>query len=348
MAKIIKSTARFLGARVRGTLNTSLTCYHQSSRFFRTYPRIKNLTLSTGFLIVAIIASRAAWNRWKQEKLIHDEHALEVVNRTEDDLAKFGVSFADIGPGKMAVELKVPGEIKLNGDMLAHMIPRFPGVAKQILKNLGDTVKKGDILATFENNANMATFEMRSQLDGVIIEKNVALGEVIGSSDEAFIVADLSQVWVDLYIYPTDLLKVKAGQKVRILDHTADNKAEGTLAYVAPTVSDHTRTALARVILQNTDMKWRPGTFITGAILVDETDAAILVDKAAITEIGGQTTIFVKKDDHFLATPVRVGRSDDHNFEILDGVNAGTRVATSGSFLLKSEIAKSDMAEHEH
>jgi len=223
---------------------------HRVIAFFKTYPRIRKLTFITAGLVLSVWAGFYGWHRW-QGRLTSDEHEeLDFVHRSEEDLAKFGVAFSRAEPGKLAVEMKVPGEVKLNGDAVAHMIPRFTGVVRQVLKNLGDPVKKGDVLAVFENNANLAAFDMRSQIDGVIIEKNITLGEVIGSTEPAYVVADLSKVWVDLSIYPADLPRAKAGQRVRIIDQTASREAEGVLAYVAPTVSDHTRTALARVYCQ--------------------------------------------------------------------------------------------------
>jgi cobalt-zinc-cadmium efflux system membrane fusion protein len=332
---------------VIGTSNKTLALFHAITGYLYRHPRLGKLVY--GLLAMSFIAggSYIAWYRWQLAQSNHDEHEAEVIHRSEEDLSKYGVVFADAATGKLAVELKVPGEVKLDGDKLAHMVPRFPGIVRQVMKNLGDTVKKGETLAIFENNANLSSFEMKSQLDGVIIEKNVALGEVIGSSDEAFVVADLSQVWVDLFIYPADLPRAKAGQRVRIIDQTSGKEAEGTLAYVAPTISDHTRTALARVVLPNPELMWRPGTFVMGAIVVDESDVPVAIDAQSIQDISGVPTVFVKKDNTVVATPVRIGRRDDKRVEVIEGVTVGARIATSGSFLLKSELTKGS-AEHEH
>jgi cobalt-zinc-cadmium efflux system membrane fusion protein len=329
-------------------VNALLARYHQAIQFFRAYPRFRKLMIWSFAVLLVVGGGYEGWLRWRLAKDAQDAHEAEVVHRSEEDLAKYGVGFAEAESGKLAVELKVPGEIKLNGDLVAHMVPRFSGVVRQVMKNLGDAVKKGEVLAIFENNANLAPFEMRSQIDGVIIEKNIALGEVIGTSEAAFVVADLSNVWVDLVVYPADLPRTKAGQKVRVIDQTAGRQAEGVLGYVAPTVSDHTRTALARVVLPNPDLLWRPGTFVTGAIVVDESAVPVMVDGVSIQDIGGVSKVFVKDDHGFVATTVRTGRRDDQHVEILDGVKVGACIATSGSFLLKSEITKGSAEEHEH
>lgn len=327
--------------------NALLAFIHRVLNYLKTHSRVRAALIVSLAAIAIGVLGLQGWKHYKRDHDDHRQHEEGMVHRTEDDLAKYGVGFADAAAGKLAVELKVPGEVKLNGDLVAHMIPRFPGIVRQVQKNLGDAVKKGEVLAVFENNANLSSFEMRSQIDGVVIEKDIALGEVISADSEAFVVADLSQVWVDLFVYPTDLPQIKAGQRVRIMDHSTNKEVEGVLAYVAPTISDHTRTALARVILQNPNMAWRPGTFVTGAIVIDESDVAVLVDGNSVQDIAGIPTVFVKKDDAFVATQVRIGRRDDKHVEVLEGVTIGARVATSGSFLLKSELTKGE-AEHEH
>jgi len=333
---------------IRPTINRLLKIFHVLSRYFKTHPRMRALVLMSSALAFVSAMGVIGWRQWKLALLSVDEDHVATIHRSEEDLTKYGITFIDAAPGKLAVELKVPGEVKLNGDALAHMVPRFPGVVRQVHKNLGDVVKKGEVLAVFENNANLAVFEMRSQIDGVIIEKNATLGEVIGSSEEAFVIADLSKVWVDLFIYPTDLSRVKAGQHVRVIDQTSNREIAGTLAYVGPTISNHTRTALARVVLDNPDMVWRPGTFVTGAIVVDEGEVPVMIDAAAVQDLTGVPTVFLKKGDEFIATPVRLGRRDDKHIEVLDGVTVGSRLASTGSFLLKAEIAKGNLEEHVH
>jgi len=72
-----------------------------------------------------------------------------------------------------------------------------------------------------------------------------------------------------------------------------------------------------------------------------------VIDSSSVQEIDGLPRVFAKHDDGFIARPVKVGRRDDKRVEILEGVKVGETIATSGSFLLKSEITK-DSAEHEH
>ncbi len=62
-----------------------------------------------------------------------------------------GLEIATAGPGKLQVHDTLSGEIAFNSDRLAHIVPRVPGVVREVHKNLGDTVRAGDVLAVLES-----------------------------------------------------------------------------------------------------------------------------------------------------------------------------------------------------
>ena len=75
-----------------------------------------------------------------------DDHATYDERRvvlTPEVLAEFGVELSEAGPGLIRNEIIVPGEIALNGDRLAHIVPRFTGVIREVRKNIGDHVRFG-------------------------------------------------------------------------------------------------------------------------------------------------------------------------------------------------------------
>ena len=58
-----------------------------------------------------------------------------------------GVAIETAGPGTLDIELTFMGDISVNEDTMAHVTARVPGTVVEIRKTLGDTVKKGDVLA---------------------------------------------------------------------------------------------------------------------------------------------------------------------------------------------------------
>jgi cobalt-zinc-cadmium efflux system membrane fusion protein len=79
----------------------------------------------------------------------HEEE--NIVKLSEAEMRKFGIEVATAGSGNMGSELSLPGEIVVNTDRAAHIVPRVPGVVREVRKTLGDTVKRGEVMAVIES-----------------------------------------------------------------------------------------------------------------------------------------------------------------------------------------------------
>ncbi len=75
----------------------------------------------------------------------------KIVRLDEASLKESGIEIATAGPGKLQVHDTLSGEIAFNSDRLAHIVPRVPGVVREVYKNLGDTVRAGTVLAVLES-----------------------------------------------------------------------------------------------------------------------------------------------------------------------------------------------------
>lgn len=277
-----------------------------------------------------------------------DGHATPgTVTITPEALAANNVVVAKAGAGIVATEIDLPGEIVLNADRVAHIVPRFPGIVLKVNKGLGDTVNRGDILAVIQSNASAAPYDVTSMIEGVVIEKHVALGEFVRDDADLFVVADLSTVWVNISVYARFLADVKRGQEVRITSAGLGEKASGAIDYIGPIVGETTRTGVARVVLPNPERTWQPGLFVTAHIMVSEARVQVAVPDAAIQTIDGREVVFVREGDAFTARPVDTGRRSHDLVEIVGGLAPGEDYVAEGSFIFKAELGKSE-AGHEH
>lgn len=92
----------------------------------------------------------------------HDDHDEE--NRiafSEQQLKAAGITLDTAAPGLLRSSLKLPGEIRFNQDRTAHVVPKVSGVAEVVSANLGQQVKKGQVLAVISSSA---VSEQRSEL----------------------------------------------------------------------------------------------------------------------------------------------------------------------------------------
>lgn len=82
----------------------------------------------------------------------HGAHAgEEIVHLTAEQLTEFDIQVAEAGPGKLALTLSLPGEVVYDPGRLAHVVPRVPGIAREVFKTVGDTVRSNDVLAVLES-----------------------------------------------------------------------------------------------------------------------------------------------------------------------------------------------------
>jgi len=80
----------------------------------------------------------------------HDEHADEV-SLKDGEAEEFGIEIAQAGPGALVQHVELPGELVINADRQAHVVPRVAGIVREVRKKLGDRVRKGELMAVLES-----------------------------------------------------------------------------------------------------------------------------------------------------------------------------------------------------
>lgn len=194
---------------------------------------------------------------------------------------------------------------------------------------------------------SLARYEVRAPISGLITEKNMALGQTLKEDEHIFTIADLSTVWVAVTVYPKDLDVVKVGQKAIVKAIASDIEGKGVITYMTALIGGQTRTATARVELENRDGRWRPGMFVNAELVAEEIPVPVAVSTDAIQTIHDWTVVFGRYGQYFEARPLELGRSDGKMVEVLEGLRAGEQYAAGNSFAIKAELGKSGAA-HEH
>jgi multidrug efflux pump subunit AcrA (membrane-fusion protein) len=83
-----------------------------------------------------------------EHEMLHDD---SIVQLSSEEIKKYGIEVDRAGSGEFEVHLRVPGEITFNTNKLAHIVPAVPGIVRQVVKNRGDTVVAGEVLAWLES-----------------------------------------------------------------------------------------------------------------------------------------------------------------------------------------------------
>ncbi len=264
-------------------------------------------------------------------------------------LEEFDIRLAVAGPGRIVRTVTLPAEVRANRDRVAHITPRFDGIVRSVRKNIGDRVEAGQVLAVIESSASLAPYSLKTEIAGVVIAKHVTRGEPVTRASEAFVIADLDQVWIDISAYQKDLADLRVGQQALISAGHGREEADGQISYISPIVDEATRTVTARVVLGNSQRIWRPGMFATARVLVEDAEVPVAIPRTAIEVIDNRPVVFVERADGFEPRPIEVGRKDASHVEVVSGLSSGERFVAQGGFTLKAELARENLSGgHNH
>ncbi|ODA68093.1 Cobalt-zinc-cadmium resistance protein CzcB [Methyloligella halotolerans] len=199
-----------------------------------------------------------------------------------------------------------------------------------------------------EKDTVLTAYALTAPFDGHVVKRHITLGEYIGADRQAFAVADLSSVWIDLSVFPGDLDRIEKGQTVDILDDQGNVIAQETIAFVTPQIEEGTRTAIARIIADPVGGRLRPGMFLTARVTVDSGQDAVKVPRAAVQTIEDKPAVFVETDEGFEPRNVTLGPKGENDIVIAEGLKPGEKIVTEGAFTLKAEMSKGSFGGHHH
>jgi cobalt-zinc-cadmium efflux system membrane fusion protein len=274
----------------------------------------------------------------------HGDEATEVMI-SEEMVHKSEILVQMAKGGTIARTTVFPAEIKLNRDRTAAVSPRYASIVRQVFAEIGDTVNKGDVLASLENRETMAVYTVAAPLNGVIISKDLAVGETAGEERLLYEVADLSSVWADISVFPKYQHLLRKDMRVTFVAHDG-HTAEGIVRYISPIISHETRTFTARCILEAPSEDFTPGAFVRAELILDSVEAAVAIPRDAVQHIDGEAVVFVPSENGFSPVSVELGLLDNDYAEIINGLEPGDSFVGSGAFILKAAMVTGGMDPH--
>ncbi|MFQ5716195.1 MAG: efflux RND transporter periplasmic adaptor subunit, partial [Nitrospinales bacterium] len=214
--------------------------------------------------------------------------------------------------------------------------------ATQKLLALGLHASEIQALANFgeEMKEPFTRYALKAPIDGRIIEKHITVGEAVKKGGKVFLLADLSNVWVNMTIPAKELKSVKPGQRVTVRSEQLGLESQGILTYMGSIINENTRSITGRAVIPNPRGNWRPGLFVSVELVEDERRVPVAVPAKAIQSMRGWSVVFVKYGDLFEARPLELGETDGQWVEVLSGLAPGQQYVAEHSFTVKAEIGK--------
>lgn len=174
---------------------------------------------------------------------------------------------------------------------------------------------------------------------GVVLKRNVAQGDHVQMGDILFEIANLSNLWLMLDVYESDIQWVGIGAKVQFTIASFPGKSfEGKVAYLDPFIDPQTRVAKARVHIDNKEGLLKPEMFVTGKLEseLSPNEQKIAVPKSAIMWTGTRSVVYVKSTSEqgisFKLREVTLGLPLGDQYVIEKGLEEGDEIAINGTF----------------
>ncbi|MBL4582516.1 MAG: efflux RND transporter periplasmic adaptor subunit [Gammaproteobacteria bacterium] len=287
---------------------------------------------------VRVTASHAG-NRYRWDYESHEGR----VDLSPQQVARLGIVTQVASTQSLLQQELLYGKIAPDPKLVSHITARYPGLIRSVSPELGDYVNQGDLVATVEANDSLQTYEIRAPISGTIIDSHANPGE-FASDQPLLTIANYSNVWADLNVFPSEAQRIRAGQEVIL--RMGELSTSSTIRYLNPGegLSPH---VIARVPLANPDLIWTPGLLVEADVTVAKFDVDLAVENTALQEFLGRPVVFIQVGNSFEARPLQLGRSDRRFTEVLSGLDQGDVYVVTNSYLLKADLEKSG-ATHAH
>lgn len=189
-----------------------------------------------------------------------------------------------------------------------------------------------------ESEKPVRTLTRYSPVNGYVVQKMALQGMRVMPGEKLFDIADLSSVWIIADIYEYELPFIKVGETAKIaLSYFPGKEFSSRVDYVYPTLAGDTRTARVRFTIPNPGGQLKPQMFTNVEVKINLGKKLAIPDDAVI-DTGTRQIVYVDKGEgNFEPREVMLGVRAEGFREVLMGLKAGEKVASSATFLIDSE-----------
>ena len=177
-----------------------------------------------------------------------------------------------------------------------------------------------------------SSLSVRAPFDGVVLEQLVTAGRGVELADPLYRIARLTPLWLEIHVPLAQLGGLAAGQTVRI----PELDLSGQVISVGRMVHGADQGVLVRALVSEGSERLRPGQFVQAQVAAAGGSNSFRVPGAAVLRSGGQSYVFVAREDGFVPVPVTV-TSEEPGYQVIQAdLQAGTAIAVSGTVALKA------------
>lgn len=198
---------------------------------------------------------------------------------------------------------------------------------------IADIEKSGVVLTEFDVYADQS---------GVVIRRDISKGDYVNKGTVLIEIADLSNVWILLDAYESDLPFMKVGKKITFTASSIPGKEfTSSVSFIDPLINPQTRTASVRAELSNPQQILKPEMFVKGKIkasLLSLKEKSLVIPNTSLLWTGKRSVVYVKvPNTEFPAFEMReitLGASLGEYYIVESGLTEGEEIVTNGVFTI--------------
>ncbi len=194
-----------------------------------------------------------------------------------------------------------------------------------------------DIQKIAQHKSVNSNTPITATINGSIIDRRISVGQIVEISDELFIVADLSEVWIVAEVpeKSASALEINAPAEIEI-PALAHQTFKGNLSFIASTVDPESRTIKIRVVLPNRDFRLKPEMLASLSIQKPSVPALSVSANAVIREQNLDYVFVETEPHHYQLRKVVLDDEINGRRRVIAGLSSGERIVTTGSFQLNN------------
>jgi len=175
-----------------------------------------------------------------------------------------------------------------------------------------------------------------SPVDGFVGRRNLDPGAFAGTNTAILSLVDISTVRLIANIVEKDFKRVERGAEAVVeVDAFPGERFTGQVSRMAPVFDPATRTATIEIEVANPGFRLKPGMYARVRLMAEHRPDALTVPRAAVVDVGGRRGVYLVDEDVARFRDVRTGLSDDQRIEVLEGLEDGTVVVTTGALAIR-------------
>ena len=188
---------------------------------------------------------------------------------------------------------------------------------------------------------------IKAPASGRILQKNVTPGATISTSTDAFVIGDLSRLWMLASVDAAMLAQLRVGQHATVIVPDVPGATySGVIGNLGQEFDPTTHLIQVRIVIGHPDGRLRPEMLANADFSVSSGTPTLLAPREAVQQVNGQDVVFVQiAPDRFRVQAVELGEIVDDKILVQHGLNAGDKVIAHGSFIAKSELLKATIGD---